>query len=90
MTTKLWFITDGENYGYVVADSPVEALQTATGTIVDDEFEWPFCQEIVIRLVPSGDLVTLCDEGEEPVTKRAVDWVREQAETPCVIGVAEL
>ncbi|WP_304459552.1 hypothetical protein [Alicyclobacillus sendaiensis] len=90
MTAKLWYITDGENYGYVVAGTPVEALQTATGTIVDEEFEWPLCQEIVIRLVPSGDLVTLLDDTEEPVTKRAEDWVCEQTEAPCVIGVAQI
>ncbi|WP_206832080.1 hypothetical protein [Alicyclobacillus fructus] len=86
--SKLWYITD-ENYGYVVAATPLEALQTATGTIVDEEFEWPLCQEIVIRLVPSGDLVTLLDDMEEPITKCAEDWVCEQTEVPCVIGVGE-
>jgi len=88
--SKLWYITDGENHGYVVAGTPVEALQTAIGTIIDEEFEWPFCQEIVIRLVPSGDLITLLDDTDEPIAKRAEDWVREQTEVPCVIGVAEL
>ncbi|MCL6490149.1 MAG: hypothetical protein K6T76_14605 [Alicyclobacillus mali] len=88
--SKLWYVNDGENYGYVVVDSPVGALQTAIGTIIDEEFEWPFCQEIVIRLVPSRDLVTLLDDTEEPIAKRAEDWVLEQAEVPCVIGVAQI
>ncbi|MCL6446413.1 MAG: hypothetical protein K6T83_23705 [Alicyclobacillus sp.] len=90
MSVKLWYVSDGENYGYVVAATPLEALQTATGTIVDEEFEWPLCQEIIIRLVPSGDLVTLLDDTDEPITKRAEDWVREQVEVPYLLGVAEL
>jgi len=88
MTMKLWCVTDGDTFGYVVARTPVEALQVATDGIIDEESDWPY-EEIVIRRVPDEDLITLCDEGEEPVTKRAVDWVREQAETSCVIGVAE-
>ncbi|WP_283204628.1 hypothetical protein [Alicyclobacillus sendaiensis] len=85
---KLWYVTDGETCGYVVARTVVEALQVAANGIVDEEMDWPYT-EIVIQRVPDEDLITLCDEGEEPVTKRAVDWVREQTETPCVIGVEE-
>ncbi|WP_157068485.1 hypothetical protein [Alicyclobacillus sendaiensis] len=50
--SELWYITDGKAYGYVVAATPLEALQTATGTIVDEEFE-----SITPRLKPGA-----CDE----------------------------
>ncbi|WP_062309308.1 hypothetical protein [Alicyclobacillus sendaiensis] len=70
-------------------DSGASSPRLKPGLPAPEIWWWPLCQEIVIRLVPSGDLVTLLDDAEESVTKRAEDWVREQAEVPCVIGVGE-